>query len=50
MYKNYNMSQLSLPLTTDFNFPKNDTALIVNEIVEGISEDRFIRYQNRRGA
>nr|WP_259341279.1 hypothetical protein [Staphylococcus simulans] len=50
MYKNYNMSQLSLPLTTDFNFPKNDTVLIVNEIVEGISEDRFIRYQNRRGA
>ncbi|WP_105994572.1 IS1182 family transposase [Staphylococcus simulans] len=44
------MSQLSLPLTTDFTFPENDTALIVNEIVEGISEDRFTRYQNRRGA
>ncbi|WP_158259653.1 hypothetical protein [Staphylococcus simulans] len=37
MYKNYNMSQLSLPLTTDFTFSKNNTALIVYEIAEGIS-------------
>ena len=34
MYKNYNMSQISLPLTTEFTFAESDTASIVNEIIE----------------
>lgn len=50
MYKDYNMSQISLPLTTEFTFSKNDTASIVNEIVENIPESAFDGYLNRRGA
>ncbi|MHD0383808.1 IS1182 family transposase [Staphylococcus simulans] len=50
MYKNYNMSQLSLPLITDFTFTENDTANIVNEIVERMPENAFAEYQNHRGA
>lgn len=38
MYEIYNMSQLSSPLTTDFTSLKNDTTLIVNEIVEQLLE------------
>ncbi|PNZ56364.1 IS5/IS1182 family transposase, partial [Staphylococcus condimenti] len=50
MYKNYNMSQISLPLTTEFTFSESDTASIVNEIVEKIPETAFDNYKNHRGA
>lgn len=50
MYRNYNMSQISLPLTTEFTFAESDTASIVNEIVEKIPEKAFDSYKNHRGA
>lgn len=34
MYKNYNMSQLTLPIETEITFPKNDVSTIINHLVE----------------
>ncbi|GGI03091.1 hypothetical protein [Mammaliicoccus vitulinus] len=36
MYKNYNMSQLTLPLDIEVLIPENDIAHFVNQIVETI--------------
>lgn len=50
MYKNYNMSQLSLPLTTEITFPKGDTAHLVNDLVEQIPDVVFDDFKRHRGA
>ncbi|EHT75223.1 transposase [Staphylococcus aureus subsp. aureus CIG1267] len=34
MYKNYNMTQLTLPIETSVRIPQNDISRYVNEIVE----------------
>ncbi|OEK52490.1 transposase [Staphylococcus equorum] len=38
MYKNYNMTQLTLPMETEILIPNNDIAYAVNQIVETIPE------------
>ena len=51
MYKNYNMTQLTLPIETSVRIPQNDNSRYVNEIVETISDsefDEFICPNNKR--
>ena len=51
MYKNYNMTQLTLPIETSVRIPQNDNTRYVNEIVETISDsefDEFICPNNKR--
>ena len=38
MYKNYNMTQLTLPIETSVRIPQNDISRYVNEIVETKTE------------
>ncbi len=38
MYKNYNMTQLTLPIETSVKIPQNDISRYVNEIVETIPD------------
>ncbi|MDT0747988.1 hypothetical protein [Staphylococcus chromogenes] len=49
MYKNYNMSQLTLPIETEFTFPENDVSTIINHLVESIPDAEFNAYYNHRG-
>ncbi|WP_158696571.1 transposase [Staphylococcus agnetis] len=49
MYKNYNMSQLTLPIETEITFPKNDVSTIINHLVESIPDAEFNDYYNHRG-
>ncbi|WP_239732919.1 hypothetical protein, partial [Mammaliicoccus sp. P-M55] len=44
MYKNYNMSQLTLPLDIEVLIPKNDIAHFVNQIVETIPNEEFYEF------
>lgn len=44
MYKNYNMSQLTLPLDIEVLIPKNDIAYFVNQIVETIPNEEFYEF------
>lgn len=46
MYKKYSMSQFSLPLTTEVTFPKGDTAHLVNDLVEQITDVVFDGFNN----
>ncbi|WP_403428917.1 hypothetical protein, partial [Staphylococcus aureus] len=51
MYKNYNMTQLTLPIETSVRIPQNDNTRYVNEIVETIPDsefDEFICPNNKR--
>ncbi len=41
MYKNYNMTQLTLPIGKFCRIPQNDNTRYVNEIVETISDSEF---------
>ncbi|WP_274316299.1 hypothetical protein [Staphylococcus hyicus] len=50
MYKNYNMSQLTLPIETEITFPENDVSTIINHLVESISDSEFNDYCNHIGA
>ncbi len=50
MYKNYNMSQLTLPLDIEVLIPKNDIAYFVNQIVETIPNEEFYEFTHARGA
>ena len=50
MYKNYNMSQLTLPMETSILIPTNDIAQYVNEIVETIPDNEFDEFNHHRGA
>ncbi|UXR82258.1 IS1182 family transposase [Staphylococcus sp. IVB6214] len=49
MYKEYNISQLSLPIETEISFPESDIALIINKLVESIPQETFNQYYNHRG-
>ncbi|CAC6085993.1 transposase DDE domain protein [Staphylococcus aureus] len=51
MYKNYNMTQLTLPIETSVRIPQYDNSRYVNEIVETIPDsefDEFICPNNKR--
>ena len=41
MYKDYNMTQITLPMETSILIPHNDISRYVNEIVETIPEIAF---------
>ncbi|WP_267490447.1 hypothetical protein [Staphylococcus kloosii] len=41
MYKNYNMSQITLPLNIEVLIPENDIAHYVNQILETIPNEDF---------
>ena len=41
MYKDYNMTQLTLPMETSVLIPTNDISRHVNDIVETILETEF---------
>ena len=47
MYKDYNMSQLTLPMETSVLIPTNDISRHVNDIIETIPETEF---RHHRGA
>ena len=46
MYKNYNMTQLTLPMDTEILISNNDIAHAVNQIVETIPETEFYKFDN----
>ncbi|QHG79684.1 hypothetical protein [Staphylococcus aureus] len=46
MYKNYNMTQLTLPIETSVRIPQNDISRYVNEIVETIPESEFDEFRH----
>ncbi|WP_413481945.1 transposase, partial [Mammaliicoccus vitulinus] len=50
MYKNYNISQLTLPLDIEVLIPENDIAHFVNQIVETIPNEEFYEFTHVRGA
>ena len=47
MYKDYNVTQLTLPIETSILIPTNDISRYVNEIVETIPDNEF---NHHRGA
>ncbi|MGZ1708718.1 transposase, partial [Staphylococcus argenteus] len=50
MYKNYNMTQLTLPIETSVRIPQNDISRYVNEIVETIPASEFDEFRHHHGA
>ena len=50
MYKDYNVTQLTLPMKTSFFIPANDISRHVNDIVETIPETEFDEFRHHRGA
>ena len=50
MYKDYNMTQLTLPLETSVLIPTNDISRHVNDIVETIPKTEFDEFRHHRGA
>ena len=50
MYKDYNMTQLTLPMETSVLIPKNDISQHVNDIVETIPDNEFDEFRHHRGA
>ena len=50
MYKDYNMTQLTLPIETFVRIPQNDISRYVNEIVETIPDSEFDEFRHHRGA
>ncbi|BCN88989.1 hypothetical protein [Staphylococcus argenteus] len=50
MYKNYNMTQLTLPIETSVRIPQNDISRYVNAIVETIPDSEFDEFRHHRGA
>ncbi len=50
MYKDYNMTQLTLPIETSILIPNNDLSRHVNDIVETIPENEFNEFKHHRGA
>ncbi|HGZ5109131.1 TPA: transposase, partial [Staphylococcus aureus] len=50
MYKNYNMTQLTLPMETSVLIPTNDISRHVNDIVETIHDNEFDEFRHHRGA
>ena len=49
MYKDYNMTQLTLPIETFVRIPQNDISRYVNEIVETIPDSEFDEFRHHRG-
>ena len=49
MYKDYNVTQLTLPMKTSF-YPANDISRHANDIVETIPETEFDELRHHRGA
>ena len=50
MYKDYNVTQLTLPMKTSFFIPANDISRHANDIVETIPETEFDEFRHHRGA
>ncbi len=50
MYKDYNVTQLTLPKKTSVFIPANDISRHVNDIVETIHETEFDELRYHRGA
>ena len=50
MYKDYNMTQLTLPLETSVLIPTNDISRHVNDIIETIPETEFDEFRHHRSA
>ncbi|SNV60504.1 transposase [Staphylococcus simiae] len=50
MYKDYNMTQLTLPMETSVKIPQNDISRYVNDIVESIPDREFDEFKHYRGA
>ena len=50
MYKDYNLTQHTLPMETSVLIPSNDMSRHVNEIVETISEIVIDTFKHHRGA
>ncbi len=50
MYKNYNMTQLTLPMETSVLIPTNDISRHINDIVETIPDNEFDEFRHHRGA
>ena len=50
MYKDYNMTQLTLPMETSILIPTNDISRHVNNIVETIPKTEFNEFRHHRGA
>ena len=46
MYKDYNMTQLTLPMETSVLIPTNDISRHVNDIVETILETEFRHHRD----
>nr|WP_285335461.1 hypothetical protein [Staphylococcus epidermidis] len=48
MYKDYNVTQLTLPMKTSFFIPANDISRHANDIVETIPETEFDELRHHR--
>ncbi|HDZ0077875.1 TPA: hypothetical protein RRP65_002033, partial [Staphylococcus aureus] len=46
MYKNYNMTQFTLPIETSVRIPQNDISRYVNEIFETIPDSEFDEFRH----
>ena len=49
MYKDYNKTQLTLPIETSVLIPTNDISLHVNDIAETIPDTEFDEFRHYRG-
>ena len=49
MYKDYNVTQLTLPMKTSFFIPANDISRHANDIVETIPDTEFDEFRHPRG-
>ncbi len=49
MYKDYNMTQLTLPMETSVLIPTNDISRHVNDIVETIPDTEFDEFRHHCG-
>ncbi|EJD99566.1 transposase [Staphylococcus epidermidis] len=50
MYKDYNVTKLTLPMKTSVFIPENDISRHANNIVETILETEFDELRHHRGA
>ncbi|OAY95539.1 transposase [Staphylococcus epidermidis] len=50
MYKEYNLTQHTLPMETSVLIPTNDISRHVNDIVETIPDTEFDEFRHHRGA
>ena len=50
MYKDYNTTQLTLPMETSVLIPTHDMSRYVNNIIETIPDNKFEEFKYHRGA